>query len=613
VPPASNFDGMHYLGVAPVRHDAGGEAIIEREHLRFAPEFGGTNMSPFAGNPEGILNTDGDFLDADILSFGDSEGWTYYDSMGDDEDDWTTPYEFGEDDAEDWTTPYEFGDIPSMDDVYAESLGKRRRKKLKHLKPKYGKKYVAGKVSRKGKYIYVFLTTPVGVRSKNTVKKVAKGLLKLKKRIGKLANTARPRVRLKGLVPVPSPIGLPVPAKAWQVRFKMKKAAVKVARKADRKVKAKARRISKNASRKLRALKKFKSGPLKGKYKNPIAAAHLKRVKKIAKKKWSKAVVRGVDKPKVTQALLAALTPGAVKKADAHARTRKPYTAKTHGRKAADAHAAKPAIKTMVLDALVAERAAPEADRGAVAEVSDYKQLSAEQEQAEAWGVPQDLPVSGLTYPGGGGESYDAAPEADSWAEQGVDQARYDSAVANLLADKFGWDSDDEDEFGDEHYPDETIWDEGFDGFGEDPYATTDTNWDGGDAAIPELYEEEQLWNSAFGAIPSMENPLAESLGEDENGIPSMADPMAESLGWLVDENQAGFEVLGGDVYDEGSGILYDGYENAPAMSVSQLHALPDPADVLGDIPSMDDVYAESLGEDDPYDDYFGAGNACSC
>ena len=605
MPPASDFDGMHYLGVAPVRHDAGGEAIIEREHLRFAPEFGGTNMSPFAGNPEGILNTDGDFLDADILSFGDSEGWTYYDSMGDDEDDWTTPYEFGEDDAEDWTTPYEFGDIPSMDDVYAESLGRRKRK-LKHIKPKYGKKYVAGKVSRKGKYIYVFLNTPVGVRSKNTVKKVAKGLLKLKKRIGKLANTSRPHVKLVGLVPVPSPIGLPVPAKAWRVRFKMKKAAVKVARKQDRKVKNKAKSISKRATRKLRALKKFKSGPLKGKYKNPIAAAHLKRVKKIAKKKYSKAVVHGVDKPKSMKEL-AALTPGARAAVLTKSSGLPPhFFAKVR----ADA---KPAIKTMVLDALVAERAAPQADRGAVAEVSNYKQLSAEQEQAEEWGIPQDLPLSGLTYPGGGGESYDADPAEDSWAEQGEDQARYDSAVANLLADKFGDDWDDDDEFGDEHYPNETIWDEGFDGFGEDPYGTTDTNWDGADAAIPELYEEEQLWNSAFGAIPSMENPLAESLGEDENGIPSMADPMAESLGWLVDENQAGFEVLGGDVYDEGSGILYDGYQDERPMSVAQLHALPDPADVLGDIPSMDDVYAESLGEDDPYDDYFGAGNACSC
>ena len=223
MPPASDFDGMHYLGVAPVRHDAGGEAIIEREHLRFAPEFGGTNMSPFAGNPEGILNTDGDFLDADILSFGDSEGWTYYDSMGDDEDDWTTPYEFGEDDADDWTTPYEFGDIPSMDDVYAESLGRRKRK-LKTLKPRKGKKYVAGKVSRKGKYIYVFLTTPVGVRKHNTVKRAAKGLLKLKKLGLQEGFNARQygasSCSTGGIGPCSRPPRLlPVPAKAWRRPF----------------------------------------------------------------------------------------------------------------------------------------------------------------------------------------------------------------------------------------------------------------------------------------------------------------------------------------------------------------------------------------------------------
>ena len=125
------------------------------------------------------------------------------------------------------------------------------------------------------------------------------------------------------------------------------------------------------------------------------------------------------------------------------------------------------------------------------------------------------------------------------------------------------------------------------------------------------LYGEEELWNSAFGEIPSMEDPLAESLGLDENGIPSMADPLAESVGWLVgDEVEAEYEVLGGDVYDQGSGILYDGYESgATPMTVRQLHSLPDPADVLGAIPSMDDVYEESLGED-PYDDYFGG---CGC
>lgn len=458
MPPVSDENGMHYLGVAPVSYGAGGEAIIEREHLRFAPEFGGT-MS-FAGNPEGILNTDGDFDDADILSFGESEGWTYYDSMG--------------------------------------------RRPPKPCKPSKAKPFIGGLVRQKNaSTVRVYVLAP----SKRAAKGAARTVIALARKHAKgakkdaaiLANKNKRHMKVKGPVcAVPSPGPLPhmpflppplVPLFAFYVDVPVRKSKQKAA--------------SKKATVKTLALDSM-----------------------------------------------------------------------VNERKGA------PRVTAMLQAGLKAARSTPGGIPKGLHPVHSYKQLSAEQEWAEDEGIDQNLPVEGLTWPGGGGDSYE--PSDDTWAEQGVDQARYDSAVAQLLADEFG----------------------------DNPYGVSDTNWDGPPVQLPALYEEEQLWNSAFGGIPSMEDPLAESLGEDENGIPSMADPMAESLGWLVEENVAAYEVLGGDVYDEGSGILYDGYQDERPMSVAQLHNLPDPADVVGDIPSMDDVYEESLGAD-PYDKYFGA--ACGC
>ena len=425
MPRPSNNSGMHYLGVAPVEFDGRGKAIIARQHLRFAPEFGGHSMSNFQGNPEGLLNTGGDFDDADIIEFGDdSGGWTYYDSLGgvpsmDD----VYAESLGNIPSMDDVYAESLGDIPSMDDVYAESLGRRGPRPLS---PRQARPYLRGKVRSKRNWqnYVVYVIAP----NKQAAKAAAKFVLSSKRNYrGKFETTARNYIVSgpKGVIPSPGvlpwapqiPMPPPlVPIPVWQVKVK----------------------------------KKGASAPRPG-----------------------------------TSAAVAPLT--------------------------------------TVVDRMVAERRAPTADRGRVARVSDWQQLSAEQQAAIDDGIPQNLPVKGLTYPGGEGDSYfPGGSDASRWEEEGVNQDRYDAAVAALLADEFG---------------------------SALPYGTSDTDAD--IAPVDLLAEEVAIWDAAFG----------------------------------------------GDVYDEGSGILYDGYQDSAPMTAAELHALADPADV-------------NFGAD-PYSNYFGRGCGC--
>ena len=431
MPRPSDKEGVHYLGVAPVEFDGRGEAIISRQHLRFAPEFGGHSMSYFRGNPEGLANTGADFDDGDIISFGDeSEGWTYYDSLG------GVP-------SMDDVYAESLGDIPSMDNVYSESLGNIPSMDVyaeslgaapKPLSPKQAKHYLRGTVSpptSTRSYFIVHVVAPgpkiaktmasIRVKSKSKWKSKA-NLNKRTWQVGKASGV----IPSPGILPwaphVPMPPPL-FPIAVWKVR------------------------IPKKGSKTLKPAKST-SAP----------------------------------KPGIS--------------------------------------AAKAGITTM-MDRMVWEKRAPEAPRGQVANVSDWKTLSAEQEWAQEQGIPQNLPYGGLTYPGGEGDSYNADPYENDWEEQGENQDRYDNAVAMLLADEFG----------------------------DNPYGLSDT---GADLPPVDLLSEELLWDAAFG----------------------------------------------GDVYDEGSGILYDGYESGSApMTARQMHALSDPADV-------------DFGAD-PYSNYFGRGCGC--
>ena len=432
MPRPSDDSGLHYLGVAPVEFDGRGEAIISRQHLRFAPEFGGHSMSTFQGNPEGLANTGADFDDADVIEFGD-EGWTYYDSLG------GVP-------SMDDVYAESLGDVPSMDNVYAESLGARNRPPPP-LSPRAARPYLRGSVSRptsSRNYYIVHVLAP----DKRVAKSVARMMLRSKRRYRGKFNQNRRRYgvnRPEGMVPSPGvlpwaphvpmpPMLVPIPA--WKVRI-----------------------------------------PKKG--------------QRIGQDSAPEAPSPGVS--------------------------------------------AQAAPRTTITDRMVHERRQPLAPRALSAMISDYAQLSAEQEYAEDQGIPQNLPYGGLAYPGGEGDSYNADPYVNTWEEQGVNQGRYDSAVAQLMADEFG---------------------------SALPYGVSDT---GADIAPVDLLAEEQLWDAAFG----------------------------------------------GDVYNEGSGILYDGYQDGTPMTPAQMHALSDPADVnFGGVPSMDDVYSESLGVD-PYSNYFGRGCGC--
>lgn len=406
-------------------------------------------MSNFQGNPEGLLNTGGDFDDADIIEFGDdSGGWTYYDSLGRSilggahmegahmegahmeghgipSMDNVYAESLGNIPSMDDVYAESLGDIPSMDNVYAESLGRRgRRGAPKPLSPRQARPYVAGKVRTKRQDYIVFVIAP----GKRAAKAAAKFVLSSKRNYrGKFDTTARNYVVSgpKGVIPSPGilpwapqiPMPPPlVPIPVWQVKVK----------------------------------KKGASAPRPG-----------------------------------TSAAVAPLT--------------------------------------TVIDRMVAERRAPTADRLRAARVSDWQQLSAEQQAAIDDGIPQNLPVKGLTYPGGEGDSYfPGGSDSSRWEEEGVNQDRYDAAVAALLADEFG---------------------------SALPYGTSDTDAD--IAPVDLLAEEVSLWDSAFG----------------------------------------------GDVYDEGSGILYDGYQDEAPMTAAELHALADPADV-------------NFGAD-PYSNYFGRGCGC--
>ena len=427
MPHPSDKAGVHYLGVAPVEFDGRGEAIISRQHLRFAPEFGGHSMSYFRGNPEGLANTGADFDDGDIISFGDeSEGWTYYDSLG------GIP-------SMDDVYAESLGNIPSMDDVYSESLGNIPSMDVyaeslgaapKPLTPKQAKRYlkaaVAAPTSTRS-YFIVHVIAP----TKAVAKTMASIRVKSKSKWKNKANLNKSKWQVgapSGLIPSPGilpwaphiPLPPPLmPIPVWKVR------------------------IPKKGSNTLKSTSAPKPG---------VSAAQA-----------------GV---------------------------------------------------TTMMDRMVWENRNPEAPRGAVAKVSDWKQLSAEQEYAQDQGIPQNLPYGGLTYPGGEGDSYNADPYVNDWEEQGVNQDRYDQAVAQLLADEFG----------------------------DNPYGLSDTS---ADLPPVDLLSEQLLWDSAFG----------------------------------------------GDVYNEGSGILYDGYQDGEAMTARQMHALKDPADV-------------NFGAD-PYSNYFGRGCGC--
>lgn len=196
MPRSSNKAGVHYLGVAPVEFDGRGEAVISRQHLRFAPEFGGQLMSYFGGNPEGLANTGADFDDADVIEFGD-EGWTYYDSMG---------------------------GVPSMDNVYAESMGKAPRP----LNPRQAKPYLTGRVRTKSswKTYIVYVIAPDKQGAKLAAKMVLGAKPKYKGKFKK-ALSQYTVFGPKGVIPSPGilpfaphipmpPMPLPIPV--WTVK-----------------------------------------------------------------------------------------------------------------------------------------------------------------------------------------------------------------------------------------------------------------------------------------------------------------------------------------------------------------------------------------------------------
>ena len=90
---------------------------------------------------------------------------------------------------------------------------------------------------------------------------------------------------------------------------------------------------------------------------------------------------------------------------------------------------------------------------------------------------------------------------------------------------------------------------------------------------------------------------LADEFGGLPYGISDTGANIAP-VDLLASETSLWDSAFGGDVYDEGSGILYDGYESGSApMTARQLHALSDPADV-------------NFGAD-PYSNYFGRGCGC--
>ena len=431
MPRSPDKSGLHYLGVAPVEFDGRGEALIARQHLRFAPEFGGHSMSTFQGNPEGLANTGADFDDADVIEFGD-EGWTYYDSMGgahmeghgipsmDD----VYAESLGEIPSMDDVYAESLGNVPSMDNVYAESLGRRAPRPLS---PRQAKPFLGGKVRTKSKWknYIVYVVAP----SKRAAKGVAKMVLSAKPKYkGKFNKNARSYKVSGPKGVIPSPGILP-----WAPHIPMPPALL------------------------------------------PIPVWTVK-----------------------------------VRKSSAGASAPRPGTS------------ARDAGVTTIMDRMVQERRDPLRERMRAGKISDWRQLSAEQQEAQGDGIIQNLPVSGLTYPGGEGDSYNADPYVNTWEEQGVNQDRYDQAVAALLADEFG---------------------------SALPYGTSDTGAD--IAPVDLLAEENAVWDAAFG----------------------------------------------GDVYNEGSGILYDGYQDGQAMTARQMHALADPADV-------------DFGAD-PYSNYFGRGCGC--